>query len=147
MSKPGHSNPLPDGLLAAYLADRDAPCPGCGYNLRGCTTGHCPECGIEINLTVAREVIPSLVPWLLCVAPCAFSGIFAIILLCDGGALWAITFEQLRFIVPFGIYWGIVGLGIAVSVRAFMKWRPSAQRNAAIVIWLIHVFALFMLLL
>ncbi|GAB5497618.1 MAG: hypothetical protein Phyf2KO_26980 [Phycisphaerales bacterium] len=34
--------------LAAYLADRDACCPGCGYNLRGLASSQCPECGFEL---------------------------------------------------------------------------------------------------
>jgi hypothetical protein len=32
-------------LLREYLAARDAPCPRCGYNLRGLTDPVCPECG------------------------------------------------------------------------------------------------------
>lgn len=31
------------------LARRDAPCPGCGYNLRGVRVPRCPECGREID--------------------------------------------------------------------------------------------------
>lgn len=37
--------------LAHYLADHDAPCPRCAYNLRGRTldTLRCPECGAAIT--------------------------------------------------------------------------------------------------
>lgn len=44
-------------LVAAYLASRDAPCPGCGYNLRGLTGSACPECGkpLELRLVGATE--------------------------------------------------------------------------------------------
>lgn len=35
--------------LRAYLADRDVPCPACGYNLRGITTAACPECGAALD--------------------------------------------------------------------------------------------------
>ena len=38
-----------DQKLAAYLAERDVACPGCGYNLRGVTGGVCPECGRELH--------------------------------------------------------------------------------------------------
>jgi hypothetical protein len=31
--------------LARYLADRDAKCPRCAYNLRGLASDRCPECG------------------------------------------------------------------------------------------------------
>lgn len=46
-------DPNPDlGFLKQYLADRDTPCPNCRYNLRGVTTGLCPECGRPIALSV-----------------------------------------------------------------------------------------------
>ncbi len=38
--------------LRDYLATRDVPCPACGYNLRGLTSGRCPECNLEVVLTV-----------------------------------------------------------------------------------------------
>lgn len=40
----------PLGPLVAYLADHDAPCPGCHYNLRNLTTAVCPECGAKLTL-------------------------------------------------------------------------------------------------
>ncbi len=39
-----------DPALAAYLATHDAPCLGCGYNLRGLAEPRCPECGREATL-------------------------------------------------------------------------------------------------
>ncbi|MFN0133635.1 MAG: hypothetical protein ACKVW3_14045 [Phycisphaerales bacterium] len=41
----GHPDHLRD-----FLADSDVPCPDCGYNLRGATTGTCAECGKTITL-------------------------------------------------------------------------------------------------
>lgn len=41
-------------LLTAYLADHDVPCPCCQYNLRGLTGARCPECGEQLELTIAR---------------------------------------------------------------------------------------------
>lgn len=35
--------------LRRYLAERDVPCPGCGYNLRGLGENCCPECGRELS--------------------------------------------------------------------------------------------------
>jgi hypothetical protein len=40
-------------LLREYLARGDAPCPGCGYNLRGLTTDVCPECAQRLLLSVS----------------------------------------------------------------------------------------------
>src|SRR4051794_28546487 len=39
-------------MLREFLAGRDAPCPGCGYNLRDLTGDRCPECGQELVLGV-----------------------------------------------------------------------------------------------
>lgn len=39
-------------LLNAFLADRDVPCPRCGYNLRMLVGRRCPECGDELTLRV-----------------------------------------------------------------------------------------------
>src|SRR5688572_29569077 len=39
-------------LLNAFLADRDTPCPLCGYNLRMLAGDRCPECGNELRLQV-----------------------------------------------------------------------------------------------
>lgn len=34
------------------MAEQDVPCPGCGYNLRGCQGAACPECGTPLELQV-----------------------------------------------------------------------------------------------
>lgn len=39
--------------LIRFLENRDAPCPGCGYNLRGLTGTTCPECNQAIELRIA----------------------------------------------------------------------------------------------
>jgi hypothetical protein len=41
-------------ILRDFLADRDQPCPGCGYNLRGVQEPVCPECGRTLELALAR---------------------------------------------------------------------------------------------
>ncbi|MEL6330410.1 MAG: hypothetical protein AAFR38_12190 [Planctomycetota bacterium] len=46
-----------DSLLELYLRDRDARCPGCGYNLRGLEEPRCPECGVELRLNTQLVVV------------------------------------------------------------------------------------------
>jgi hypothetical protein len=35
--------------IRRYMAERDLPCPGCKYNLRGIATDACPECGRQLR--------------------------------------------------------------------------------------------------
>ena len=44
--------PDPSPILPTFLAHRDEPCPSCAYNLRGCTSPNCPECGRELRLVL-----------------------------------------------------------------------------------------------
>ena len=39
-------------ILRTWLEQDDAPCPGCGYNLRLLTTDVCPECGRRFWLQI-----------------------------------------------------------------------------------------------
>lgn len=39
-----------DPSVVDYLAENDAHCPECDYNLRGVRTGRCPECDEPITL-------------------------------------------------------------------------------------------------
>jgi hypothetical protein len=43
---------MPDLRLQQFLADRDVPCPLCGYNLRGLANEKCPECNQRLELQV-----------------------------------------------------------------------------------------------
>jgi hypothetical protein len=45
-------------LLRTYLAERNAPCPQCGFSLRGLESPRCPECGHELRLTVGSARFP-----------------------------------------------------------------------------------------
>lgn len=41
-------------ILCTYLANRDASCPMCGYNLRALRQSTCPECGESLSLAVSN---------------------------------------------------------------------------------------------
>lgn len=46
-------DPTAAGTLRHFLANADAPCPACGYNLRGLNASRCPECSTPLELTLA----------------------------------------------------------------------------------------------
>lgn len=45
-----------EGRWGRFIAAHDFPCPGCGYNLRGLSTGVCPECGAAVDREAAMYV-------------------------------------------------------------------------------------------
>ena len=49
--------------LRDYLAGSDATCPSCRYNLRGCETTTCPECGWGLQLQL-RPRLATVPHWL-----------------------------------------------------------------------------------
>jgi len=59
-----HSHPKDSAQLIEFLAERDASCPLCGYNLRGLTSDACPECGKRLRLTVGLAE-PFLRAWVM----------------------------------------------------------------------------------
>jgi len=68
-------------LLLAYLAEHDAPCPVCHYNLRNLTQDVCPECGQQFRLTFGA-VNMRLGALLLLLAPMIMVSGLALLFLC-----------------------------------------------------------------
>ncbi len=127
--------------LAAYLAQRDCPCPACGYNLRGLQGSRCPECNQELRVAVALtdagfgRILGVLLPL-------AISGgilalvVAVVIVMCVID--WHFPSQSER---PMLVYLGIVSsvlLFLAVraglpSGRRWIRGLRSQQKNAAIV--------------
>ena len=138
-------------MVLAFVRDRDAPCPGCGYNLRDLSEPRCPECRKDLVLAVGlRE--PRFGWFLITVTPGLFSGIAAVLLsipvtilpLIGGGpAPWHVLMTD-----AFG--W-LSGLGALVLIRcrqAFLRQPNARQRLWALGAWAVHlcVFVMFLVL-
>ncbi len=79
----GHGASADDVVLVGYLADRDAACPVCDYNLRGLKKAVCPECAAPLRLQVGSENL-RIGPWSLCIVSLTmglgFDGVVAFLL-------------------------------------------------------------------
>jgi hypothetical protein len=134
-----------DEQLRRYLAERDAPCPGCGYNLRGLAGPRCPECDAPLALRVGLAE-PRLGAFLCGAiglgAGIGFSGLllgyFLFILLLDRpwGPGWSEG-------VPLAVSLAILGalLSVWIRTRAWQRraWSPRAHWIIAGGAWLLSV--------
>jgi hypothetical protein len=138
-----------DPLLRAFLKDRDAPCPQCGYNLRGLTRARCPECRELIGLTVALQRVR--LGWLaVSLVPGAFSGVAALLLLIpivgativwgQGPPPWPILAVD-----AFGWLSGLFAIVLFRWRESFLCLPRERQRAWALIMWAIHIgmFILF----
>lgn len=141
-----------DRLLLAFVRDRDAACPSCGYNLRNLTKPICPECEEPLVLKVGGRTYP--VRWLLAtVAPGIFtgvaSGIMAVIFL-----IALIVGPPSPFFVPLDvILTGSFFLASAAAAGAIIIWNRRFVRQPqprqvmwAVLLWVIHLCAFFIFL-
>jgi hypothetical protein len=118
------------GELGAFLAARDVPCPGCGYNLRGNTTSSCPECGTPLVLEdlllrpyreTAGIVATVAAAWVACV--------FSLPLFCT------------LVSVPYTLVCGAIGVMPHTKTGRRWLWlaRDVQRRNAILLCWVFGV--------
>ena len=115
-------------LLKAYLADRDVPCPGCGYSLKGCVADKCPECGHKPSLAIHHTFWTVRRVVLLRTSLC----IFAIAYLLSS-ADWAYTLSFRAGFTGMGWYvisgW-ILAIGGGTIASMFCFWAFWQTRRA-----------------
>ena len=145
-------------MLLEFLADRDAACPACSYNLRGLTQPVCPECGKKIELRVglaegmSGSWITALVSSLL---PAGIGLPFNVLLMISILFNPYVTVGDL-FSEPEA--WPFIALAlytmmcIPVSVlllvfrRRFLRFRSQVQGSIAASLVLIGICAVFVLM-
>ncbi|MCZ6736301.1 MAG: hypothetical protein O7C65_10990 [Planctomycetota bacterium] len=118
-------------LLKVLLAERDLPCPVCGYNLRAISSTNCPECGAKLDLRVGSTDL-KLGPWLAALLviglPLGFLAGVAIICLAVGivdNDLEGLTFAG-GLLIPTIIMAGILVILIRRR-RSIWRWPRSLQ--------------------
>ncbi len=117
---------MPDDheMLTTHLAERDEPCPGCAYNLRGLKGTRCPECNQELAMRVGLveprhgAYIASMCGLLTGAGMAAvFLGVIAWLLLTRGGG------------PPRSVYWPLLGIpGVGVVVLGLAAVQLSRRR-------------------
>lgn len=138
-STPTSLPPAPDEevtapLLEVYLAERDEPCPACGYNLRGLTSDRCPECGQALRLTVTL-VDPKLGAWLVALVAAALGtgGALLFTLLALAAAPWGWWSEpSSRLLLVMLVTSTVSGVLLFVGRRAYQRRAAWLQRLVAL---------------
>jgi len=112
-------------LIYAWLAEHDAPCPACGYNLRGVVSRLCPECGTPIELHIGSTNLP-LGAWLsaiiMLVSTTSLSAGFAV-----HETIWLLSGGNNKFIYLFYIAFGFVFMG-PISIAYLLMNRNKFYR-------------------
>ena len=129
-------------FLVHWLADRDLPCPACGYNLHGLTASACPECGRGLRLGVSLTE-PALGTWIATLVPLLLPAGFGIILI----VVYISEFQNIGvsglFTMPVPVAWIVTHLVLSVPLsvlvllgrRRFLKLSWPAQAGFVLAAW------------
>jgi hypothetical protein len=126
-------------LILQFVAERDTPCPVCGYNLRAATSPRCSECGRALQLAVAVGERVHL-PWTLAVIACASTVFFSLMFafqLKDGLA----NYTRMEWAI--GLVCSVLTIAVIPLLllrRTIITWRPRwkwALAATAGTLWLL----------
>lgn len=110
-----------DPFLVQYLAERDTPCPGCGYNLRGLEQDRCPECGerLELRIGLAEARLAQFIGGLIGLA--AGLGFHGLFLIWVGYVAAVQTFTMWEALPPLVV--GVIGSSAAIFAWVGLRGR------------------------
>ncbi|MBL1217397.1 MAG: hypothetical protein D8M59_07860 [Planctomycetes bacterium] len=122
-----------DPVLIAFLAERDEPCPKCGYNLRGCTSTKCPECGTTVKLVIKQAywspaawvvtIMGICIPLGACIATSVMTAIITIISGFEPESLGFVFWNLCLCVVPAAIL-----TSVASKQERFIDKSRATQR-------------------
>lgn len=126
--------------VVRFVAERDAPCPVCRYNVRGAPEARCPECAAELRLELGSERL-RLGPWLFAVVAFAlglgFDGVVGLVMAASLTVLpprSPLAVRQMWLVdVLFLAAAGLCAVGLVQVVRQRGRWnRQHAGRQRAL---------------
>ncbi|MDY7107684.1 MAG: hypothetical protein SYC29_03515 [Planctomycetota bacterium] len=137
-------------MLLAFVHDRDATCPACGYNLRNLTRPICPECRQELILSVGLRKPPEVAYLVLTLAPGIFSGICTVLivgtmLIIPGAGGQGPIPPGAVLLLTFGALSGLTAAGLLLARHRFVRLGRDVQIWCAIVTWAVHVMLFFII--
>jgi DNA-directed RNA polymerase subunit RPC12/RpoP len=132
-----------DGLLITYLAERDIPCPSCGYNLRALRAGRCPECGLGLLLRV-QPAHPRLGAFILGLVGLSGGFGFSVLLLLFlvfrmFTKSFAPAMIEVAPLVGMAVLEGPLLLWWVLARRRTRRWRPVLVWSAAGAGWALSI--------
>ena len=111
------------------MADRDEPCPRCGYNLRMLAGDRCPECGDALVLRVGLAE-PRMAGSMALVAACCLGA--------GGSALFiavAVSAAPRDCWQDTPAAWALLAMLAVARRRAVMRWSPRRWAWLAGLAW------------
>jgi len=135
-------------ILTQYLANNDAPCPRCRYNLRNLTTNQCPECGLELALQV-KGTQPIVKWWIVTLLahtiPVGFHLFLFSAVIIHQFSIWATWDDEMLIPLIFAPFTVIIISALVWKRRLFLLLNPKLQCTAAIASLILQptVLALF----
>ena len=142
------STPVETEMLLAFIRDRDASCPNCGYNIRDLTKPICPECKEDLVLKVGSRIYP--IRWLqITVAPGIFTGITSVVMLVIvmlKGSLPNPIPPVAIVLSTFFALSAVTAVAIIIMHKRFIRQPQPRQVLWATAIWVVHLTAFFIFL-
>lgn len=111
-------------MLRAFLAENDAPCPVCNYNLRGVELQNCPECDSPIALSVGQGKVRQGV-WLLACLAFAMGFGFDLVV----GMLFAVA-VVMSGAEDLGSIYMLISLCVLAALCALAMWMLVKNQQA-----------------
>lgn len=102
VNQPDHTD-RDAAMRVEFLRERDVPCPSCGYNLRGCAEGKCPECGRDIVLGVGGNFAVGPAMW-------------------AAAGLWLAGLGAIDWLIAIALLMWPLGRGMPDTWREWLRW-------------------------